>query len=98
LALAIWAVQNGVNLAKGHALEVATLATGGEHVPTRREKSIEPALDRIGGELHAQYTLSYHPTDTTPGGFHEIKVVVDRPRTTVKTRPGYYLPLPDDTP
>ncbi len=98
LALAIWAVQNGVNLAKGHALEVATLATGGEHVPTRREKSIEPALDRIGGELHAQYTLSYHPTDTTPGGFHEIKVVVDRPKTTVKTRPGYYLPLDNEKP
>ena len=47
LALGIWAVQNGANLVKGHALEVATLATGGEHVPTRRDKSIEPALDRI---------------------------------------------------
>jgi VWFA-related protein len=96
LALGVWIVQHGVNLAKGHALEVATLATGGEHVPTRRDKSIEPALDRIGGELHAQYTLSYHPTDSSPGGFHEIKVLVDRPRTTVKTRPGYYLPLDDE--
>jgi VWFA-related protein len=98
LALGIWAVKNGENLVKGHALEVATLATGGEHVPTRRDKSIEPALDRIGGELHAQYTLSYHPTDASPGGFHEIKVLVDRPKTTVKTRPGYYLPLDDEKP
>jgi VWFA-related protein len=98
LALGVWAVENGVNLVKGHALEVATLATGGEHVPTRRDKSIEPALDRIGGELHAQYTLSYHPTDSSPGGFHEIKVLVDRPKTTVKTRPGYYLPLDDEKP
>ena len=97
LALVIWAVQHGVNLAKGHALEAATLATGGEHVATRRDKSIEPALDRIGGELHAQYTLSYHPTESPPGGFHDIKVLVDRPKTTVKTRPGYYLPLDDDT-
>ena len=96
LALVIWAVQHGVNLAKGHALEAATLATGGEHVATRRDKSIEPALDRIGGELHAQYTLSYHPTESSPGGFHDIKVLVDRPKTTVKTRPGYYLPLDDD--
>lgn len=96
LALAIWAVEHGKNLAKGHALEEATLATGGEHVPTHHDKSIEPALDRIGGELHAQYTLSYHPTDTTPGGFHEIKVTVDRLKTTVKTRPGYYLPADDD--
>lgn len=98
LALGVWAVENGMNLVKGHALEVATLATGGEHVPTRRDKSIEPALDRIGGELHAQYTLSYHPTDSSPGGFHEIKVLVDRPKTTVKTRPGYYLPLDDEKP
>jgi VWFA-related protein len=98
LALGIWAVQNGANLVKGHALEVATLATGGEHVPTRHDKSIEPALDRIGGELHAQYTLSYHPTDASPGGFHEIKVLVDRPKTTVKTRPGYYLPIDDEKP
>jgi VWFA-related protein len=98
LALGIWVVEHGVNLAKGHALEVATLATGGEHVPTRHDKSIEPALDRIGGELHAQYTLSYHPTDSSPGGFHEIKVLVDRPKTTVKTRPGYYLPLDDEKP
>jgi VWFA-related protein len=96
LALVIWAVQHGVNLAKGHALEAATLATGGEHVATRRDKSIEPALDRIGGELHAQYTLSYHPTESSPGGFHDIKVLVDRPKTTVKTRPGYYLSLDDD--
>jgi VWFA-related protein len=96
LALAIWAVEHGRNLAKGHALEEATLATGGEHVPTHHDKSIEPALDRIGGELHAQYTLSYHPTESSPGGFHEIKVLVDRPKTTVKTRPGYYLPADDD--
>ena len=96
LAVVIWAVQHGVNLTKGHALDAATLATGGEHVPTRRDKSIEPALDRIGGELHAQYTLSYHPTESSPGGFHEIKVLVDRPKTTVKTRPGYYLPLDDN--
>jgi VWFA-related protein len=97
LALVIWAVQHGKNLAKGHALEEATLATGGEHVATRHDKAIEPALDRIGGELHAQYTLSYHPTDSSPGGFHEIKVLVDRPKTTVKTRPGYYLPPDDDS-
>lgn len=93
LALGAWIIENGVNLKHGHDLEVATLATGGVHVPTFRDHSIEPALDRIGGELHAEYTLSYHPTDPTPGAFHAIKVLVDRPQTTVRTRPGYYLPL-----
>jgi VWFA-related protein len=96
LALGIWAVQHGANILRGHALEVATIATGGEHIPTMRDKGIEAGLDKIGGELHAQYTLSYHPTGTSPYGYHEIRVEVDRAKTSVRTRPGYYLP--QDTP
>ncbi|MFZ0818929.1 MAG: VWA domain-containing protein [Candidatus Acidiferrales bacterium] len=92
LAVGIWAIEHGANLLRGHALEVATIATGGEHIATMRDKGIEAGLDKIGGELHAQYTLSYHPTGTSPYGYHEIRVEVDRPKTTVRTRPGYYLP------
>jgi VWFA-related protein len=93
LALGIWAVKHGENIFHGHPLEVATAATGGEHIATMRDRGIEAALDRIGGELHAQYTLSYHPTGPAPYGYHEIRVQVDRPNTTVRTRPGYYLPV-----
>jgi VWFA-related protein len=92
LALGVWAVQHGANLVRGHALEVATSATGGEHIATMRDKGIEAGLDKIGGELHAQYTLSYHPTGNSPYGYHEIRVEVDRPKAIVRTRPGYYLP------
>jgi hypothetical protein len=92
LALGVWAVQHGANLIRGHALEVATSATGGEHIATMRDKGIEAGLDKIGGELHAQYTLSYHPTGNSPYGYHEIRVEVDRPKAIVRTRPGYYLP------
>jgi VWFA-related protein len=92
LAVGIWAIQHGANILRGHALEVATIATGGEHIPTMHDKGIETGLDKIGGELHAQYTLSYRPTGTSPYGYHEIRVEVDRPKTTVRTRPGYYLP------
>ena len=92
LALGVWAVQHGANVARGHALDVATIATGGEHIPTMHDRGIEAALDKIGAELHAQYTLSYHPTGSSPYGYHEIRVEVDRPKTTVRTRPGYYLP------
>lgn len=99
LALAIWAVQHGANLVRGHALEVATTATGGVHLPTMHDRGIEAGLDRIGGELHAQYTLSYHPAGGAVPGFHEIKITVDRPKTTVRTRTGYYLqPLEDAQP
>jgi VWFA-related protein len=96
LALGVWAVTHGANVVRAPALGVATVATGGEHVPTFKDRSIEQALDRIGGELHAEYTLGYHPTGVPTVGYHEIRVVVDRPKTTVRTRPGYYLPADEN--
>jgi VWFA-related protein len=92
LALAIWAVMHASNVVKNHALEVAAQATGGMHIRTMKDRSIEKAMDEIGGELHAQYTLSYRPPGDEPSGFHEIRVTVTRPGVKVRTRPGYYLP------
>jgi VWFA-related protein len=92
LSLAIWVVQHASNAVKNHALEVAAQATGGMHIRTMKDRSIEKAMDEIGGELHAQYTLSYHPPGDEPSGFHEIKVTVARPGVKIRTRPGYYLP------
>jgi VWFA-related protein len=94
LALAVWAVQHAQNQVKAHALEVAAAATGGEHLATYRDRSIERAIDDIGGELHSQYNVSYTPTGTGESGYHEIKVSVDRPGVTVRARPGYYLGPP----
>jgi VWFA-related protein len=94
LALAVWAVQHAENQVKAHALEVAATATGGEHLATYRDRSIERAIDEIGGELHSQYSVSYTPTGTGESGYHEIKVSVDRPGVTVRARPGYYLAPP----
>jgi len=48
-------------------------------------------VDAIGGELNAQYTLSYRPAGSDAAGYHQIKVTVDRPGVKVRTRPGYYL-------
>jgi len=94
LALAVWAVQHAENQVKAHALEVAAAATGGVHLATYRDRSIERAIDEIGGELHSQYSVSYTPTGTGASGYHEIKVSVDRPGVTVRARPGYYLGPP----
>jgi hypothetical protein len=73
---------------------VATTATGGEHLSTFKDRSIEKAMDQIGGELHAQYSISFSPAGTDPTGYHEIKVEVSRPGLKVRARPGYYLPPP----
>ena len=91
LALAVWAVQHAEYQVKDHALEVAATATGGAHLATFRDRSIEKAIDEIGGELHSQYSLSYTPTGTGESGYHDIKVSVDRPGMKVRARPGYYL-------
>jgi VWFA-related protein len=95
MALAVWVVQHAEAAVKERPLEVATAATGGLYQSTVKDASIEKAIDQIGGELHAQYTLSYRPTGTNASGYHEIRVqVVDRRALTVRSRPGYYLGSP----
>jgi VWFA-related protein len=98
LALAIWAVQHAENKIKDHALEVAATATGGAHLATFKDRSIEKAIDEIGGELHSQYTISYTPTGSDAAGYHEIKVNVlrnDAKNLKVRARPGYFLAPPE---
>jgi VWFA-related protein len=91
LALAEWAVKNVKAVVTDSPLEIATVATGGMYQSTFRDHSIENIVDAIGGELNAQYTLSYRPTNTEAAGYHQIKVTVDRSDVKVRTRPGYYL-------
>ncbi len=91
LALAVWAVQHIKNKITDHALELAATATGGEHLATFKNRTLEKAVDEIGGELHSQYTLSYVPSGTNQSGYHEIKVMVKKEGLKVRARPGYYL-------
>jgi VWFA-related protein len=98
MAAAVWVVQNIHNQVKDHALEVAAAATGGAHLATFKDRSIEKAIDEIGGELHSQYTLSYTPSDADATGYHEIKVSVlrkDAKNLKIRARPGYYLAPPE---
>ena len=95
LLLAEWAVRHIKNKITDHALELAATATGGEHIATFKNQSIENAIDEIGGELHSQYSLSYTPRGTSDMGYHEIKVKVDKEGLKVRARPGYYLAGPE---
>jgi VWFA-related protein len=98
MAAAVWAVQHIHDQVKDHALEVAATATGGAHLATFKDRSIEKAIDEIGGELHSQYSISYTPTGTDAMGYHEIKIAVIRKDTKnlkVRARPGYYLAAPE---
>jgi VWFA-related protein len=93
-APAIFLLQEGKNKIKNHDLEVATAATGGIHYRAIHASTIDGALDKIGGELHAQYIISYRPNAERPPGFHSVTVTVSRPDATVRTRPGYYVAPP----
>jgi VWFA-related protein len=94
-ALAIWLVKTGKNAIGPNSLAIASKATGGMHMNIKKDSSIEKAMDEIGGEIHAQYTLGYRPAPDDSSGYHEIKVVVDSPSVNIRTRPGYYIPPPE---
>lgn len=87
----IWALKHAKDAAHDNPLQIATAGTGGAHLPTFKDRSIEEALDSIGGELHSQYSLSYAPTGTSASGYHEIKITVDKKHLNVRARPGYYI-------
>jgi VWFA-related protein len=89
-----WVVKNVADKVKGNPLELAAAGTGGAHLPTFKDRSIESAIDEIGGELHSQYSVSYIPIGTNDTGYHEIKVTINGKNLKVRARPGYYVAPP----
>jgi len=94
-ALVKYIVEHLQNAVGKNELVLATTATGGTHIPTFKDGSIEKAVSEIGGELHAQYSLSYFPTSISLTGHHDIEVRVARNDLKVRSRPGYYVPAPE---
>lgn len=95
IPLAVWAVTNIKDQILKNGLQIATTATGGTHFATWRDRSIQTAIDEIGGELHSQYLLMYTPTGTNPQGYHDIKVEVDKSNLKMRWRPGYFVEVPE---
>src|SRR6201993_1097424 len=97
LSLAVWAVSHAKDQVTSHQLEIAAAATGGLHVSTWKNRTIEKVIDEIGGELHSQYTLTYTPSGEKTDGYHEISVTVAKEKERglkVRARPGYYVGAP----
>jgi VWFA-related protein len=91
MALAVWLVRTGKNAVTPNSLIAASKSTGGLELSPKKDRAIEKAMDEIGGEMHAQYTLGYQPPGGEKPGYHTIRVTVDRPNVSVRTRPGYYI-------
>lgn len=98
LALAVWAVSHVKDQVTAHQLEIAAAATGGLHASAWKDRTIERVIDEMGGELHAQYTLTYTPSGEDTDGYHQITVTVSKEKERglkVRARPGYYLGVPE---
>lgn len=78
------------DLFKKTPAEAFTYFTGGKVYSFAGEKGLEAAITDIGKELNSQYLLSYNPNNKNEPGFHTIKVVINRPRLDIRTRPGYW--------
>ena len=74
-------------------MEAFTRGTGGAEFSFYGGHGLEQAIQRIGNELHSDYTISYAPNNTEEGGFHRIAVdVTGHPEVRkVQTRPGYWV-------
>lgn len=78
------------SLFKKTPAEAFSYFTGGRVYSFASEKGLERAITDIGKDLNSQYLLSYNPNDKNEPGFHNIKVIVDRPGLVIRTRPGYW--------
>ncbi len=78
------------DLFKKPPAEALTYFTGGQIYSFSNERGLENAITDIGKDLNSQYILSYNLSNKEDPGFHNIRVEVDRPGLTVRTRVGYW--------
>ena len=96
LPLIIWLVQHGANALGKNSLAIASQGTGGLHMGTFRDRSIEKAMNEIGNDLHGEYLIAYNPPGNERYGYHNIEVRVTQPDLKIRTRPGYFLAPPTE--
>jgi Ca-activated chloride channel family protein len=72
------------------SLDALTLATGGRSWFPSDVADIEKITPEIAHEIRSQYVIGYTPDPTSTGTFRSIRVEVNVPNVTVRTRSGYY--------
>lgn len=71
--------------------EVLSKYTGTSESSFVSLSGLEEAIQKIGEELQSQYLLSYNPNNKDEGGFHAIRVEVNKADLQVRTRAGYWM-------
>jgi len=73
------------------ALNALAGATGGEAFFPSDLSEVDCIAHQVARDVRNQYTLEYTPTNTAMDGtFRQIRIAVNRPDLTVRTRNGYY--------
>jgi VWFA-related protein len=76
----------------GDALRRLATETDGEAIV----EDLEGGLRRASADSRAYYLLSYRSTRPADGAFRVVQVRVTRPGITLRARPGYVAPSPDE--
>jgi VWFA-related protein len=63
--------------------------TGGYTEVIHDPSELTAAAERIANELNHQYTIAYAPPRSPDGQYHGIRVRVNDPKLTVRSRRGY---------
>lgn len=73
------------------ALKALAQATGGEAYFPKDVGDVERIAHQVARDIRNQYTIAYTPSNQAlDGTFRQIKVLANAPKTTVRTRSGYY--------
>jgi Ca-activated chloride channel family protein len=91
-------ISDGLNARNKYGISVmerVARETGGADFDAR-EKSLAEHFRDIGDQLRAAYEIGYHTTNpVSDGTFHKISIRVNRPGLAVRSKTGYYAPVPD---
>ncbi|PYV11040.1 MAG: VWA domain-containing protein [Acidobacteria bacterium] len=96
----LFKIKHGTARRAAKVLEQLAQATGGQPFYPKSLEEVESNCVQIARDIRSQYTLAYYPTNAKKDGtFRPVRVDVVSPRNrnriTVRTRPGYYAPKPD---
>jgi VWFA-related protein len=70
-------------------LQVIAYQTGGKVLVD--DNDLSHLVERCVADARASYVLTFNPPPAAhPNEYHEIKVVLDKPGLTARTRTGYY--------
>lgn len=94
----IYAIGVGRGVGNGSAiLDTLSRRTGGSYFEVSKKRTVEAIYRTMEEELRSQYNIGYAPPPVSAKDdakkrpvFHKVRVTVNRPGFTVRTREGYY--------